>query len=179
MTFWQKIKQTLRSFMDGRHGADQLSMALLWAGLIAYLLGTIFSGVQGFILWPLLGILLTLAGIAAYVLCIFRMFSRNNDKRSAENRRYLAMTERRRTARRQAKARFQNRKKYKYFRCPGCRAWLPYQLYPEVINQKEDAKSILPFRLSKKPLCIVAKWLLVVGEGRKAGKVATCGGRVS
>ena len=46
MTFWQKIKQTLRSFMDGRHGADQLSMALLWAGLIAYLLGTIFSGVQ-------------------------------------------------------------------------------------------------------------------------------------
>ena len=44
MTFWQKIKQTLRSFMDGRHGADQLSMALLWAGLIAYLLGTIFSG---------------------------------------------------------------------------------------------------------------------------------------
>ena len=100
MTFWQKIKQTLRSFMDGRHGADQLSMALLWAGLIAYLLGTIFSGVQGFFLWPLLGILLTLAGIAAYVLCIFRMFSRNNDKRSAENRRYLAMTERRRTARR-------------------------------------------------------------------------------
>ena len=99
MTFWQKIKQTLRSFMDGRHGADQLSMALLWAGLIAYLLGTIFSGVQGFFLWPLLGILLTLAGIAAYVLCIFRMFSRNNDKRSAENRRYLAMTERRRTAR--------------------------------------------------------------------------------
>lgn len=98
MTFWQKIKQTLRSFMDGRHGADQLSMALLWAGLIAYLLGTIFSGVQGFFLWPLLGILLTLAGIAAYVLCIFRMFSRNNDKRSAENRRYLAMTERRRTA---------------------------------------------------------------------------------
>ena len=97
MTFWQKIKQTLRSFMDGRHGADQLSMALLWAGLIAYLLGTIFSGVQGFFLWPLLGILLTLAGIAAYVLCIFRMFSRNNDKRSAENRRYLAMTERRRT----------------------------------------------------------------------------------
>ena len=58
------------------------------------------------------------------MLCIFRMFSRNNDKRSAENRRYLAMTERRRTARRQAKARFQNRKKYKYFRCPGCRAWL-------------------------------------------------------
>ena len=33
--------------------------------------------------------------------------------------------------------------------------------------------------LSKKPHCIVAKWLLVVGEDRKAEKVATCGGRVS
>ena len=33
--------------------------------------------------------------------------------------------------------------------------------------------------LSKKPHCIVAKWLLVVGEGRNAEKVATCGGQVS
>ena len=34
-------------------------------------------------------------------------------------------------------------------------------------------------RLSKKPLCIVAKWLFVVGESRNMVKVATCGGRVS
>ena len=34
-------------------------------------------------------------------------------------------------------------------------------------------------RLSKKPLCIVAKWLLAVGESRNTIKVATCGGRVS
>ena len=34
-------------------------------------------------------------------------------------------------------------------------------------------------RLSKKPLCIVAKWLLAVGESRNMVKVATCGGRVS
>lgn len=124
MTFWQKIKQTLRSMMAGRHGADQLSMALLWGGLIAYLLGSVLGAIQGFFLWPLLGMLFSLAGLAAYVLCIFRMFSRNNEKRSAENRRYLAMQERRRTARRQARVRYQNRKKYKYFRCPGCRAWL-------------------------------------------------------
>ena len=122
MTFWQKIKQTFRSFMNGRHGADQLSMALLWTGLIGYLVGSILAGVQGFFLWPLLGIVLTLLSLAAYVLCIFRMFSRNNERREAENRRYLSMMERRRTARRQAKVRFQNRKKYKYFRCPSCRA---------------------------------------------------------
>ena len=124
MTFWQKIKQTLRSFMDGRHGADQLSMALLWAGLIAYLLGTIFSGVQGFFLWPLLGILLTLAGIAAYVLCIFRMFSRNTARRTAENAWFWNKSAKLRTAFSQARVRFKNRKEYKYFRCPKCHAWL-------------------------------------------------------
>ena len=124
MTFWQKIKQTFRSFMNGRHGADQLSMALLWTGLIAYLLGTIFSGVQGFFLWPLLGILLTLAGIAAYVLCIFRMFSRNTARRTAENAWFWNRTAKLRTAFSQARVRFKNRKEYKYFRCPKCHAWL-------------------------------------------------------
>ena len=120
MTFWQKIKQTLRSFMDGRHGADQLSMALLWAGLIAYLLGTIFSGVQGFFLWPLLGILLTLAGIAAYVLCIFRMFSRNVAKRRAENAKYMRKTYSIRMWFRSLGERWRQRREYKFFRCPGC-----------------------------------------------------------
>lgn len=41
------------------------------------------------------------------------------------------------------------------------------------------SKELAQFSLSKKPHCIVAKWLLVVGEDRKAEKVATCGGRVS
>lgn len=124
MSFWEKIKQTLRSFMNGRHGADQLSMALLWVGLISYLLGSILGGIQGAFLWPLLGMLMCTLGLAAYIFCVYRMFSRQVDKRRAENRRYMAYTERKRTERRQAKVRFQNRKKYRYFRCPGCRAWL-------------------------------------------------------
>ncbi len=124
MTFWEKIKQTLRSFMNGRNGVDQLGMALLWGGLIAYLLGSILTGVQGAALVALFGMLLSLAGFAAYIVCIWRMFSRNVEKRRAENRRYMLYTERQHTKLRQAKVRFQNRKKYKYFKCPGCRAWL-------------------------------------------------------
>ena len=46
---------------------------------------------------------------------------------------------------------------------------------PQRVEKVADAT----FRLSKKPLCIGAKWLLVVGEGKNAEKVATCGGRVS
>lgn len=123
MSFWEKIKQGFRRFMTGRHGADQLSMALLWTGLIAYLLGSILGSVQVSVI-ALLGSLLSLLGFAAYVFCVYRMMSRNNEKRNDENRRYMAATEKSRTQRRQAKVRFQNRKKYKYFKCPGCHAWL-------------------------------------------------------
>ena len=124
MSFWEKIKQSLRSFMMGRNGADNLSMALLWTGLILYLLGGIVGSIQVSIIFPLLGLLLNLLGFAAYVFCIFRMFSRNLDKRRAENRRYVTMAEKKKTERRQARVRFQNRKTYKYFKCPGCKAWL-------------------------------------------------------
>ena len=124
MSFWQKIKQSFRNFMNGRNGVDQLSMALLWTGLLAYLLGSIVGSIQVSVVFPLIGMLLNLVGFAAYVFSIFRLFSRNIEKRRAENRRYVTMMEKKSTERRQAKVRFQNRKKYKYFKCPGCKAWL-------------------------------------------------------
>lgn len=124
MTFWQKIKQAFRSFMFGRNGADHLSVALLWVGLILYLLGGIVGSIAVSVIFPILGILLNVTGFACYVLCIFRMFSRNVDKRRAENRRYVTLMEKKKTQRRQARVRFQNRKTYKYFKCPGCKAWL-------------------------------------------------------
>lgn len=124
MSFWQKIKQSLRSFMMGRNGADHLSMALLWTGLICYLLGGIVGSIQVSFVFPLLGMLLNLLGFAAYFFSLFRVFSRNVEKRRAENRRYVTMAERKKTQRRQAKVRFQNRKTYKYFKCPGCKAWM-------------------------------------------------------
>ena len=124
MSFWEKIKQSLRTFMMGRNGADNLSMALLWTGLILYLLGGIVGSIQVSIVFPLLGMLMNTLGFASYVYCIFRMFSRNVEKRRAENRRYVTAMEKKKTLRRQAKVRFQNRKTYKYFKCPGCKAWL-------------------------------------------------------
>ena len=113
MSFWGKIKQTLRSMMGGRNGADQLSMALLWLGFAIYLLGTVAGlGVVAAISW------------VAYGLCIFRIFSRNRAKRVAENRRYLAWKNGLTTRWKQARARFRKRKQFKYFKCPGCKAWL-------------------------------------------------------
>ena len=113
MSFWEKIKQSLRNLMAGRHGIDPLSMALVWVGLGLYVISAVFN--------------LSLLGLLAMVLygyTIFRMFSRNEQKRADENRRYLAWKNRIQTESRQARTRFKNRKQFKYFRCPSCRAWL-------------------------------------------------------
>lgn len=124
MKFWEKIRQSFRSFMEGRYGSDKLGMTLLWVGLGCYVLGSVGSSVQGSAVFAILGSLLTLAGFAAYIFAVYRMFSRNVDKRREESRRYENRVQRIKTQRRQANMRFKNRKQYKYFKCPTCKAWL-------------------------------------------------------
>ena len=110
---WQRIKASLQRFMMGRHGADQLSLALLIAGLALSLLTTITR--------------LTLfywLGIIAYVWGIFRMFSRNDAKRSEENLRWVTFWTKCKTEIKQFFVRLKNVRKYKYFKCPQCKARL-------------------------------------------------------
>lgn len=123
MSFWEKCKQAIRNFMTGRNGADKLGLALLWTGVICYLLSSIMATSDANF-WLALASLIRLAGLACYVFCIYRMMSRNLSKRQAENHRFETAFERFKTKRRQAVNRFKNRKQYKYFRCPGCKAWL-------------------------------------------------------
>lgn len=110
---WEKIKETFRGFMSGRYGTDALSTALVVGGLILYVLDLILGT----------GII-SLLGTAAYIYAIFRMMSRNVEKRSDENRRFVAKYEQLRKSLTQARARFANRKEYKYFRCPECKSWI-------------------------------------------------------
>lgn len=58
----------------------------------------------------------------------------------------------------------------------GCQLWRII-FYKEIKTLYSNTDT--EYRLSKKLLCIVAKWLLAVGESRNTIKVATCGGRVS
>ena len=71
---WQKIKDGFRNFMTGRHGGDQLSLALLIGGIVLSLLSSITRIMIFYYL-----------GLAAYIWALFRMFSRNNAKRTALN----------------------------------------------------------------------------------------------
>ena len=113
MSFLQRIRESLARFMQGRHGPDNLGMFTLITGLACSLLGS-FTGIG----------LLSLAGFALYIWTLFRMFSRNNEKRFAENRKYIDLTSNWKTRIRQFTKRMKNRRDYKYFKCPNCKVLL-------------------------------------------------------
>ena len=108
MNFLQRLRESLARFMIGRHGPDNLGMFTLIGGLVCSLLGS-FTGIG----------LFSLVGFASYVWTIFRMFSRNNDKRIAENRKYLELTSNWKLKSSQFMKRMKNSKDYKYFKCPN------------------------------------------------------------
>jgi len=113
---WQKIKNGLRSFMSGRYGSDQLSLALLIGGLILSLISGLFGTV--------VGLLLSYLGLAAYIWTIFRTFSRNIEKRRAENAKFMDFKRNFKSNVSQFFTRLKNFRKFKYFRCPQCKARL-------------------------------------------------------
>lgn len=113
MTFMQKLRSGLQKLMAGRRGADELSLALLIAGLV---LSTVGGATR-------LG-LLNLLGLALYVLAIYRMFSRNLQKRYAENAKFTGAWRSARASVRQFINRTKNMKDYKYFKCPQCHSRL-------------------------------------------------------
>lgn len=110
---WQKFKNWCKRFMQGRYGGDKLSLTLLIAGIV-------FSMLTSF---TQIGIFYYI-GLAVYLIALFRMFSRNTAKRAAENQKFLAFFGKLNREIRQFFVRLKNSRKYKYFRCPQCRARL-------------------------------------------------------
>lgn len=113
MSFFQRLKMSLARFMQGRHGADNLGMFTLFAGLAFSLLGS-FTRLA----------LFSLIGLILYIITLFRMFSRNHEKRMAENRKYIELTSGWKTKLSQFIKRTKNRRDYKYFKCPNCKVLL-------------------------------------------------------
>ena len=99
--------------MAGRRGADELSMAMLIGGALLSLLATILRT-------PVLSLL----SMAIYIFTLFRMFSRNLEKRHAENAAFLKLWNGMISGIRQFFNRLKNMKKYKYFKCPECKSRL-------------------------------------------------------
>ncbi len=110
------MRERLIQFMSGRNGNDALNRFLLTVDFVMILLSVIFSKSFSGFLMPLVIILI---GIT-----YFRMLSRNLARRSEENYKYLILKDKIQAQFRLAKERWVQRKEYRFFICPACRATL-------------------------------------------------------
>ena len=113
MSFWQRMRDSLNRMMIGRHGPDELSLALLIVGLVLSMLSQLTRLVA-----------LDLLGLAAYIYAIYRVFSRQHEKRLVENQRFLGFFRGMVESVRQFRVRWEKRRDFKYFKCPQCHARL-------------------------------------------------------
>ena len=116
MNFFQRIGNALSRFMYGRSGVDRLGLTMIWAALLLDIINMLLrekpvvSGITGLVS----GVLLFTA--------LFRMFSRNLEKRRAENTRFMEKVWWP-VSRRMAGARQQRMdKEHRYFTCHRCGA---------------------------------------------------------
>jgi len=114
------FQQRLLTFLRGRYGFDLFSRFLFWAGLplvlLSMFLRTIGLPVSSAFLW--------FASLALYAYGVFRVLSKNISRRQAENLRYLRYKSTLTEFFTVRLERFRQRGRYRYFRCPSCRATL-------------------------------------------------------
>ncbi|MDD6187965.1 MAG: hypothetical protein PUB32_00095 [Clostridiales bacterium] len=100
----------LRRFMAGRYGPDQLSFAMLIVALVLNLAASILR----------MALISSLSAVLI-VLCFYRMFSRNYEKRRAENQKFMGMWYRIKNFFRRQKDKMRQGKNFRFFKCPSCK----------------------------------------------------------
>lgn len=92
-----KLGAWLANFMRGRYGFDQLGQALsvgvVIAWIVSIVLGVLSNALGYWVAWA--STICNWIGLLLLILMIFRMFSRNVQKRRAENDAYLQRKSRR------------------------------------------------------------------------------------
>lgn len=111
-----KFKQKLAQFMYGRRGMDEFSRFLLIAVIVLIVLSSLTLG----FLRSIIG-LLEMAGL---VYCCVRVLSRDIYRRQKENAWYLQKKAAVQRWFASLKDRWQQRREYRFFRCPSCHALL-------------------------------------------------------
>ncbi len=104
-------------FMAGRNGTDQLCRFLSFASLFFLLLAT-FAASSPF------GASALVLAAACLFYCWFRALSKNTYRRSQENAAYLRLQNRVLGRFRGFFGRMKQRKDYRFYRCPSCKARL-------------------------------------------------------
>jgi hypothetical protein len=103
----------LRRFMIGRYGGDQLSVVLL---ICSVLLSWTTKSAK----LPLLAFI----GYGCWGICIFRMLSRNIERRRMENYKFAILVSPVYSWFKQFRSRLKDAKTHCYFICPNCKTKL-------------------------------------------------------
>lgn len=109
--------QRFMIFMQGRYGTDTLNKFLFALFIVLWL-------VNIFVFNRLARIIILLIELLIIALTIFRSFSRNINKRSAENRVFIKYYNPVKSHIKLCILKFKDRKEYKYLKCPMCKSQL-------------------------------------------------------
>ena len=107
--------------MEGRYGADELNRFLTLCGWVLLLIGFVLSGIDSKVALIAGSVLVTLSW-ALLIYSLFRTFSKRTQERASENYKYFVCKNKVLGWFRRLKARWQDRKAHRYFRCPQCKA---------------------------------------------------------
>lgn len=109
------MRDKLQQFMSGRYGFDQLYRLLLLSAVFCTLLAALLSDS------PVVGSLFNGLSMVLVAWALYRVFSRNIEKRYLENLHYLERTGAVRQYFRMSREKLRQRKDYKFFVCPTCK----------------------------------------------------------
>ena len=112
--FFYRISSAMARFMYGRNGPDQLGSAMLALYLVLVLVQPLFRR------WTAAQLVLSVVSMALAVCVLFRMFSRNLNRRRAENAKFLNWWNPIKSRITAARSRSRD-KDHKYFTCKNCK----------------------------------------------------------
>ena len=118
--FFNNAAVKLQKFMYGRYGTDSLYRALLWIFLAITLLAAILGRTVNSICYTVLSVI----GWVVIIYAFYRFFSKNIEKRRAENAKWLKMTGGIRKKFKLLGNRIKFRKTHVFRTCPRCKAVL-------------------------------------------------------
>ena len=104
------MREKVQRFLMGRYGFDELSRVCLWV-TVAFMALSLFTQNQAFYL----------VGLLLLAICYFRVFSRKVEKRQEENQKFLGVRRLGAVKWNAAKARQEQKKIYRFYKCPQCR----------------------------------------------------------
>ena len=108
------MKEKLRVFMQGRYGVDELNQMLSRLGTALVLVSILFRK-------DALSSAFSAAACVLLVWMMFRMFSKNIEKRRSENYKYFVLKQNTLGRMRASRAKAQGQRTHKYFNCPNCK----------------------------------------------------------